>query len=83
MHEPDEVKRNGLLTFVTVGGGSTEIEFSGSLAELVNSPLAKDYPSLDFKKVRILIVEATGSLLPTLPVRLQKYTLRSSQENGC
>jgi NADH:quinone reductase (non-electrogenic) len=59
--ETDEQKRRQMLTFVIVGGGPTGIEFTGALAELINGPLKRDYPALDFKKeVNILLLEASA-----------------------
>ena len=75
VHEPDVQRRQALLTFAIVGGGPTGVEFAGSLAELINGPLKKDYPSLDFCAVRVMLVEATDRLLPNLPERLARYTL--------
>jgi NADH dehydrogenase len=71
--EDEAGRREHLLTFAIVGGGPTGVEFAGALAELVRGPLVKDYPTLDFREVRILLLEATHRLLPSLPERLQAY----------
>ena len=82
VHEADAEKRQRLLTFAIVGGGPTGVEFSGALSELVYGPLKKDYPTLDFERVRVLLLEAGGSLLPNLPERLRSYTLRRLSKIG-
>ena len=82
VYEPNAEKRQRLLTFSIVGGGPTGVEFSGALAELAYGPLKKDYPALDFRSVRVLLLEATSSLLPTLPERLRSYTLRRLNKMG-
>ncbi len=82
LYETDQEKRKQMLTFAVIGGGPTGVEFSGALAELVRGPLSKDYPDLDPKEVRIMILEAAGHLLPGLPGRLQVYALRRLQEMG-
>ncbi|HEY3283728.1 MAG TPA: NAD(P)/FAD-dependent oxidoreductase [Armatimonadota bacterium] len=74
-HEPDPNKRRRALTFTLVGGGPTGVEFAGALAELVYRPLVKDYPSLDFSEVRIVLVEAHEHILMGFPQRLQDYAL--------
>jgi NADH:ubiquinone reductase (H+-translocating) len=71
--ETDQEKRKRMLTFVVIGGGPTGVEFTGALAELIRGPLSRDYPALDFKEVRLILLEATGHLLPGLPERLQVY----------
>lgn len=72
-HEPDAKRRQRLLTFTVVGGGSTGVEFAGALAELIGGPLPKDYPRVDFRQARIVLLEALDSVLPGLPPRLCSY----------
>src|SRR5439155_265583 len=59
MLEPDPERRRAELTFVVVGGGPTGVEMAGALSELIRLVLVKDYPRLNVKDVRILLLEAT------------------------
>src|SRR6266699_4693884 len=70
--EGDAEQRRALLTFVIVGGGPTGVEMAGALSELIRLVLVKDYPRLNIKDVRILLLEATDRLLPALPERLRE-----------
>jgi len=81
-YETDEERRRRLLTFTIVGGGPTGVEFAGALAELIRGPLVKDYPAIDFERVRVVLVEASNSLLSHLPERLQAYTLERLHDMG-
>jgi NADH dehydrogenase len=72
--EVDQEKRRALLTFVVVGGGPTGVETAGALAELITHVLAKDYPYMDLKEVRVLLIEAAPSLMMTYPDGLRKAT---------
>jgi len=72
MLEPDPEKRRALLTFIVVGGGPTGVEMAGALSELIRLVLVKDYPRLNIKDVRILLLEATDKLLATMPERLRE-----------
>src|SRR5213594_251479 len=72
MLEPDPERRRALLTFVVVGGGPTGVEMSGALSELIRLVLVKDYPRLNIKDVRVLLLEASDRLLATLPERLRE-----------
>jgi len=72
MLEPDAEQRRALLTFIVVGGGPTGVEMAGALSELIRLVLVKDYPRLNIKDVRILLLEATQTLLPALPERLRE-----------
>ncbi|HEV2751419.1 MAG TPA: NAD(P)/FAD-dependent oxidoreductase [Gemmatimonadales bacterium] len=71
MLEPDPERRRAELTFVVVGGGPTGVEMAGALSELIRLVLVKDYPRLNFKDVRVLLVEATDRLLGPMPARLR------------
>jgi NADH dehydrogenase len=72
MLEPDAERRRALLTFIVVGGGPTGVEMAGALSELIRLVLVKDYPRLNIKDVRILLLEATDKLLAALPERLRE-----------
>jgi len=74
VQEPDVDKRRAMLTFVIVGGGPTGVESAGALSELVHLILKKDYPKLNTKEVRILLLEAGPSLLPVMPEKLREFT---------
>src|SRR5438094_1201143 len=71
MLEPDAERRRAELTFVVVGGGPTGVEMAGALSELIRLVLVKDYPRLNIKDVRVLLVEATDRLLGPMPARLR------------
>ena len=51
------------MTFVVVGGGPTGVELAGALCELKKHVLPNDYPELDFRKMRVILVENGGELL--------------------
>lgn len=51
------------LSVVIVGGGPTGVELSGAIAELKSSVLPKDYPELDFSRMKIRLYEASSRLL--------------------
>jgi NADH dehydrogenase len=72
MLEPDPERRRAKLTFIVVGGGPTGVEMAGALSELIRLVLVKDYPRLNIKDVRILLLEATDKVLATMPERLRE-----------
>ncbi|HEY7676381.1 MAG TPA: NAD(P)/FAD-dependent oxidoreductase, partial [Candidatus Methylomirabilis sp.] len=73
-HEPSAEGRRRALTFAIVGGGPTGVEFAGALAELIRGPLGRDFPGLDLREVRVLLLEARESIPPGLPEGLRAYT---------
>ena len=66
--------RKAMLTFAVVGGGPTGVETAGALAELITHVMAKDYPHMDLKDVRVLLLEAGKSVMPSYPDELRKAT---------
>ena len=74
--EADPEVRKALLTFVVVGGGPTGVETAGALAELITHVLAKDYPHMDLSEVRVLLVEAIGTVMLAYPDELRKATVK-------
>lgn len=54
---------NCLMNIAVIGGGATGVELAGAIAEMKKYVLPKDYPELDFSRMKIYIVEATGKLL--------------------
>jgi NADH:ubiquinone reductase (H+-translocating) len=73
--EADAQKRKALLTFVVVGGGPTGVETAGALAELIIHVLSRDYPQMDLKEVRVLLLEAGNTVMPSYPHELRKATI--------
>jgi len=76
-HEKDADKRRALLTFVIVGGGPTGVESAGALAELIYYVLVNEYHNLNFKEVRIMLVEASDKLLAAMPESLREATVET------
>ncbi|WKN46195.1 NAD(P)/FAD-dependent oxidoreductase [Tunicatimonas pelagia] len=60
----EEIDR--LTNFVIVGGGPTGVELAGALGELKKYVLPRDYPELDFKIMKVYLVEGVDRLLPSM-----------------
>lgn len=75
-------ERRGLLTFAVVGGGPTGVELAGAYAELVRIVLRKDFRDLDISEVRVLLLEASDSLLGTFSPELRLAAVRSLEGKG-
>ncbi len=79
--DPSLVEK-GALTFVIVGAGPTGVEMSGALVELFERVLQADYPELDMRLARVVLVEAAGAVLPTFSERSQRYAERVLRHRG-
>ncbi|MFM2326565.1 MAG: hypothetical protein RIR31_767 [Bacteroidota bacterium] len=55
-----------LMNIVIVGGGPTGVELSGAIADMKKYVLPKDYPELDFTKMKIFLLEGSGKTLSTM-----------------
>ena len=79
-HDPD--RRDAWLTFVVVGGGPTGVEMAGQIAELARDTLPRDFRSVDPRRARILLVEASDRLLATFPPRLSRRAAQTLERLG-
>lgn len=75
-HEGDLEKRKAMLTFVIVGGGPTGVETAGALSELIMHVMRKDYPTLNLREARVILLEAGPSLIGAYPEELRRATLK-------
>jgi NADH dehydrogenase len=56
----------GLLNLVVVGGGPTGVELSGAFAEIKRDILPKDFPGIDFSRLKIYLLEGGDHTLNTM-----------------
>jgi NADH dehydrogenase len=73
--QADESGDSGFLTFVIVGGGATGVEYAGALSELIHGPMVNDYRHVDFRSVRIILLEGTDRLVGSMPPSIRSYTV--------
>jgi NADH dehydrogenase len=84
--ERADVERNpqrkaALLTMVIVGGGLVAVELAGELNEFVAN-LAKLYPRVDAKAVRLEMIEARAHIAPEFDDELRDYAARTLTRRG-
>lgn len=80
----DAATRQSLLTIVVVGGGPTGVELSGAIADMRSYVLPKDYPDLDFKQMKIYLLEGSPKTLAAMTeqssIQSKKYLERLGVE---
>ena len=73
-----------LLNMVIVGAGPTGVELAGAFAEIKKNVLPKDYPRIDFSKLKIILVEGSKNTLNnmsnTAKISSQKYLRKMGVE---
>ncbi|WGH27751.1 MAG: NAD(P)/FAD-dependent oxidoreductase [Candidatus Bostrichicola ureolyticus] len=78
----DVNKRKLLMTFVIVGGGATGVELSGSLAEIKNYVLPRDYPDIDVNDMNIYLIQASNKILECMSQKSSEQALKDLKELG-
>ncbi len=66
LHVTDPLELQRLMNIVVVGAGPTGVELSGAIADMKRFVLPKDYPELDFSKMKIYLLEGTGKTLAAM-----------------
>ncbi|WP_227462250.1 NAD(P)/FAD-dependent oxidoreductase [Desertimonas flava] len=79
--DPSMIER-GELNVVVCGGGPTGVETSGAMMEFFTKVLAKDFPTLDVRSVRVILVEAAPRLLGALSEKSGERAMRTLAKRG-
>jgi len=75
-------KRRRLLTFTLVGAGCTGVELATEIHDLARKTLARHYPHLDVREVRVVVAEATGRIIPCVSDQLANLGLKKLKQKG-
>ena len=76
------VSQQALLNFVIVGAGPTGVELAGTLAEMRRHMLPGDYPSLNFSRMRIYVVDGGKWVLSPMSSNASARTQRDLEQLG-
>lgn len=71
-----------IMNIVVTGGGPTGVELAGALAEMKRNVLPKDYPDMDFSKLKIYLIEGLGGTLMNMSEASQKKSKQYLEELG-
>ncbi|MEB3321570.1 MAG: NAD(P)/FAD-dependent oxidoreductase [Synechococcaceae cyanobacterium] len=67
---PDPARRRILQTVVVVGAGPAGCELAGSLIELMDRAIRRDFKQLDRDLCRLVLVDVVDRVLPSMPADL-------------
>ena len=79
--DPASVAR-GELNVVVCGGGPTGVETAGAMMELFTRVLAKDFPNVDVRAARVVLVEAAPRLLGAMSTKSSDRARRTLSRRG-
>lgn len=75
-------EKEALLNIVLVGAGPTGVELAGAFVEMKKHILPRDYPSLDFSKLNIILLEGSKNTLNSMSDDSKKSSRRYLEEMG-
>jgi NADH dehydrogenase len=78
----DSIERDAMTTMVVVGGGPTGLETAGALYELYNHVLSREYNRANAIRARVVLVEASNTLLTPYPDRLRELARKQLESLG-
>jgi NADH dehydrogenase len=70
------------VTLVVVGGGPTGVELAGSIADIAQNVLARDFRKINPRAAKVILIEAGARLLPALPEELSEYAHKALERMG-
>ncbi len=76
-------EQEALMTIVVVGGGPTGVELAGAISELKTHVLPTDYPELDFRKMRVILMENSDEVLSAMALSNRERAIKYLAELGC
>lgn len=68
----EEAEKEYFLNIVIVGAGPTGVELAGSFAEIKKNILPKDFPHLDLKNLKVILLEGGNNTLGKMSELAQK-----------
>jgi len=80
-NHPDQTERKRMLTVVVTGGGFAGVETVGAVNDLLREAM-KFYKNLKQDMLRIVLVEASGAILPELGESLGRYAQEKLKQRG-
>lgn len=78
----NDALKNNILTIVLAGAGPTGVELAGALSELRKHVLPKDYPTIDFSRMKIYLVDGMSRVLPPMSEKASEITQHSLEKLG-
>ena len=80
----DDASRAAWLTFVVIGGGPTGVEMAGTMSEIAQHTLPREFRRIDSTQSRVILLEGSdrilGAFVPKLSERAREQLVRLGVE---
>ncbi|MEP7301271.1 MAG: NAD(P)/FAD-dependent oxidoreductase [Caldimonas sp.] len=80
----DEASRDAWMTFVVIGGGPTGVEMAGTMSEIAQHTLPREFRRIDSTRTRVILLEGServlGAFVPQLSQRAREQLERLGVE---
>jgi len=77
-----EEEKPCFLNLVIVGAGPTGVELAGAFAEIKKRVLPRDFPGIDFSKLRIILVEGSKNTLSAMSEKSRRTSAKYLKQMG-
>jgi NADH dehydrogenase len=71
----------GLLNFVVVGGGPTGVEMAGTLSDMLQRVLQKEFRHVDASRAQVFLIEQAPAVLSTFSPASQSYAASALKQH--
>ena len=80
----DDASRDAWMTFAVIGGGPTGVEMAGTMSEIAQHTLSKEFRRIDSTRTRVVLLEGSdrvlGAFVPRLAERAREQLVRIGVE---
>jgi len=77
-----DAERNAWMTFVVIGGGPTGVEMAGTMSEIAQHTLAREFRRIDPKQTRVILLEGSPRILGTFVAKQSERARRQLERLG-
>lgn len=77
-----DTEKEALLNIVLVGAGPTGVELAGAFSEMKKHILPRDYPHIDFSKLKVILLEGSKNTLNSMSDESKKASRNYLEEMG-
>ena len=77
-----EAERDAWLSFVVIGGGPTGVEMAGTMSEIAQHTLSREFRRIDPKRARVILLEGSPRVLGAFVAKQSEIARRQLERLG-